>query len=77
MIPGPRNFGSKKIWGWKNFGSKILGLKIFFDWSKTNLGPLMDPEIDSARHILGDPCQIKALQGPCDVHIDLFFYIDH
>ena len=41
--------------------------------SGTFVDPQMDPEINPARLILEDPCQIKALQGPCDVHIDLFF----
>ena len=35
-------------------------------------GTLMDPKIDPARLILGDPCRSKALQGPSKVQIDQF-----
>ena len=37
------------------------------------MDPQMDPRIDTARLILGDPCQLKALQGPSKVQIDQFF----
>ena len=37
------------------------------------LDPQMDPKIDPARLILGDPCKEKTLQGPFNVHIDQFF----
>ena len=39
-------------------------------------GTLMDPKIDPARLILGDPCRSKALQGPSKDQIDQFFSID-
>ena len=38
--------------------------------------PQMDPKIDPARLILGNPCQLKALQGPSKVQINHFFFID-
>ena len=37
------------------------------------MDPQMDPRIDTARLILGDPCQLKTLQGPSKVQIDQFF----
>ena len=36
----------------------------------------IDPKMGPLKQILGDPDQIKALQGPFKVHIDQFFYID-
>ena len=40
----------------------------------TFMDPQKDPKIDRARLILGDPCRLKALQGPSKVQIDQFFY---
>ena len=37
------------------------------------MDPQMNPKMDSGMDILGDPDQIKALQGPFKVHIDDFF----
>ena len=39
-------------------------------------GPQVDPKIDPARLIFGDPCRLKALQGPSKVQIDQFSFID-
>ena len=36
-------------------------------------GPPDGPELDPAMHIVGDPDQIKALQGPFKVFVDIFF----
>ena len=36
----------------------------------------MDPKIDPVRQILGDPCRLKALQGPSKVQIDKKKFID-
>ena len=36
-------------------------------------GPPDGPELDPAMHIVGDPDQIKALQGLLKVHIDQCF----
>ena len=33
----------------------------------------MDPKMEPVTKILGDPDQIKVLQGPFKVHIDQFF----
>ena len=44
--------------------------------SWTFMDPQLDPKIDPARLILGDPCRLKALQGPSKVQIDQFFFID-
>ena len=37
------------------------------------MDPEADPRMDPERQILGDPCQIKAFQGPIKVHIDQVF----
>ena len=36
------------------------------------MNPQMDPEMDPESYILGNHCQIKALQGSFKVHIDKF-----
>ena len=38
----------------------------------TFMDPQKDPKTDRARLILGDPCRLKALQGPSKVQIDQF-----
>ena len=40
------------------------------------MNPQMDHLIDPERQFLGDPGQIKALQGPFKVQIDNSFYVD-
>ena len=37
------------------------------------MDPQLDPKIDPARLILGDPCRSMAIQGPSKVQIDQFF----
>ena len=46
----------------------------FREPSWTFMDPQMDPKIDPARLILGDPYLSKALHGPSKVQIDPFFY---
>ena len=41
--------------------------------SGTFMDPKIDPEMDPARLILGDPWKEKALQGPSKVQIDQLF----
>ena len=41
--------------------------------SWTFIDPEMDPKVDPARLILGDPCRLKVLQGPSKVQSDPFF----
>ena len=40
------------------------------------MDPQMNPKIETAMLILGDPCRSKALQGPSKDQIDQFFSID-
>ena len=40
------------------------------------MDPHMDPKMNPAMQILGDPDQRETLQGPFKVYIDPFFYRD-
>ena len=40
------------------------------------MDPYMNPKMDPARLILGEPCKKMVLQGPLKVHIGKSFYID-
>ena len=54
----------------------LMVIVLLHQGSGTSKDPQMDPKIDPARLILGNPCQLKALQGPSKVQIDHFFFID-